>query len=372
MIPAELYNFYYNNVMLLILVINFIVYAQGREKPATINGYNAAGAWAITGAMVFFIGTRPISTAFVDMPGYQFGFNQAATTGDAGYNDWLFNEFTTLTAQFFSEGFYFLAIAVLYIMPMALAASRVHGGWALALILSLFGAFSFFTYGVNGVRNGIATSFLLLAIAYSDRKVIMAMLMLMAVGFHKSALLPAAAFIATLLVSRVGFAFLIWVMCLLANLVVGERLAPLMASIVDFGEDGRFVNYATSMGDDKGGFRLDFILYSIVPVLISYFVAEKSVRAERFFRRLVSAYLITNACWLLVMYASQSNRFAYLSWFLLPWIIVYPHIPVSRLSQTGPMQRPRVWRPEMLGLALVAHHAFTYVMAVFVYRGRSL
>jgi len=108
-------------------------------------------------------------------------------------------------------------------------------------------------------------------------------------------------------------------------------------------------------------------VYGILPVIISYTLADKVIRNDKFYRRLVGAYLLTNAFWLLVMYAAFSNRFAYLSWFMMPWIVIYPFIP----KKYSPIEERAFWRPIMLPAAIVAHYCFTYVMQMFVYRSRG-
>lgn len=372
MIPAELYNFYFNNVMLFVLSLTFFVYSQSSEKLASMEGYNRFNFWLITSLITLFLGTRPVSGAFVDMPGYESGFNLAAATGEAGYSDWLFNVLTVFIAKNFSASVYFFVIAGIYIVSLAWAARRVHHGWGLALNLAFMSAFSFFAYGVNGIRNGAALSLVILAISFSDRRLIMALIMLAAYGMHGSTALPIAAFLASTLYARVGLATVGWMVCLIANLAVGEQLAPLVAGLIDFSEDQRLVNYATSTGMDRGGFRWDFILYSIVPVVVSYCFADEATKRETFYRRILSTYLLCNAFWLLVMYASQSNRIAYLSWFLMPWVVFYPMIPVSKFADVFKGGVHKVPRTSLLGLALLVHMGFTYVMNVFVYSGRNL
>lgn len=367
MLPAELYNYYYNNAVLALTLVSFFVYAQGLSKLSLIEGYNRTNDWLFGIAITLFIGTRPISGVFVDMTTYAMSFEMAASRSSSSYPDWLFDLLISSMAGNFTAETFFLVCTALYIIPMAIACRRVHTNWGFAAFLAFVGAFSFFTYGVNGIRNGIATSLMVLAIAYSDRKVIMGLIMIAAVGFHKSAALPAAAFVASMAMSRVGIYATLWTACLALVSAFGETLSPLLASYLPVGEDTRLEGYTQGMGADRGGFRWDFILYSIVPVIISHALADHRVRQETFYRRIVSTYLIANAFWLLMMYAAYSNRFAYLSWFLLPWVIAYPLVPTSRMGGGGAAEMRPSARLGLLGLALLAHFSFTYVMSVFIY-----
>ena len=39
---------------------------------------------------------------------------------------------------------------------------------------------------------------------------------------------------------------------------------------------------------------------------------------------MLSLYILVNAFWLLVIRIPYTDRFAYLSWFLIPFILIYP------------------------------------------------
>jgi hypothetical protein len=89
------------------------------------------------------------------------------------------------------------------------------------------------------------------------------------------------------------------------------------------------------------------------------------LRSDPFYARLVNTYLLTNALWVLVIHASFSNRFAYLSWFMMPWVLLYPFVTgkVIHRPQTG-----------FIAAILFAHYLFTYLMVTVVYplRGGGL
>lgn len=368
MLPAELYNYYFNNAMLALMIVTFFVYAQGISKLSLIEGYNKANLWLFGIVITLFIGTRPISGVFVDMATYAITYERVASTEVTGYSDWLFDSMMWLMAGSFSVETFFLVCAILYVTPLAWASRRIHPNWAFAAFLAFVGSFSFFSYGTNGIRNGIATSLVVLAISFADRKFLMALLLAAAVGFHKSALLPAVAFIVSMFWSNIWAYGIAWSLALTISALFGEGLSSVIISYIPTGDDTRLEGYSQGMGLDRGGFRWDFILYSIVPVIVSYLLADRKIRADKFFRRLVSTYLIANAFWLMMMYAAYSNRFAYLSWFLLPWIIIYPFIPTAGDGRHGPGGGiPNEARLGLLGMALVTHQAFTYLMHVFIY-----
>lgn len=362
-----LYNYYYVNAMMAVTLLTGIVYSFGPQRMSTQEGGNVIGIWALPLAVTVFLGTRPVSGAFVDMTTYADAFNMAKDRGFASFkSDWVFSSITMFFADNFSLEYYFLGCSALYVVPLAIAASRHHGRWGFALFLAFAGAFSFFGYGVNGIRGGIAASFGILAFAYSDKKMAFAIFSLLAIGTHKAMAIPMAAFALTYVLAIPWVYVAFWATCLAANLLAGEALSTLIGSALPSSDlDSRAEIYFGGTGADKGGFRLDFILYSIVPVVISHFYADPKARHGLFYRKILCAYLATNAFWLLSMYAAFSNRFAYLSWFLLPWVILAPHLPSKEDADRG---KGYPSRPTLIAGGLLAHFAFTYVMFIFVYR----
>jgi len=87
------------------------------------------------------------------------------------------------------------------------------------------------------------------------------------------------------------------------------------------------------------------------------------LRADPFYARLVNTYLFANAVWILVINATCSNRFAYLSWFMMPWVLLYPFVPGASNG------RPRT---GLIAPVLTAHYMFTYAMMVIIYPMRGI
>lgn len=369
MFSPELYQPLYQHGMLALVIFTAIVYLQGGHAGGFSAGFNAFMIWAVGGLTVLFLGTRPIDSTFVDMTTYASSFRITQGTGKDFFSDWGFNLFNSFFAGFTTEEVFFLACAAVYVVPLMFAMRRIHGPWAYAAFLAFAGGFSFYTYGVNGIRNGMSTSLLIAAFAFWDRKLLMVLLMVAAEGMHKSALLPIVAFLVAGFYSQPWLYGAIWAGALGMSAFAGESLSNVLIGMTALGDDERLASYTSGagFGADKGGFRPDFVLYSIVPVIIAWVLAGPAVKKDRFYRRMVCTYLLANSFWLVVMYAAFSNRFAYLSWFMMPWIVIYPFVPRVETPgkvQSGPQEEPRI---SLLGAALVAHFAFTYIMAIFVY-----
>lgn len=373
MIPAESYYFYFNNTVLLLTVLTALIYAQGSDRRGFSLGFNAFMIWAVGLTFILVVGLRPIDGVFVDMTTYALSFSLTAASGSDFYSDPGFNYLTKLCAEVTSVEMYFLICCALYIVPLIVGLRHLHKEWAFAVFLAFLGALAFFSYAANGIRNGIATSLVVAAFAFYDRKIAMALLMALAVSIHKSVLLPIVAFLAAGFYANPSVYTVIWMACFLLAAAAGQMTTDMLGRLTAAAGEIRLAGYASDagMGGDKGGFRLDFVAYSILPILISYSLAPLANKRDPFYRRILCTYLLANAFWLLVMYASQSNRFAYLSWFLMPWVIIYPLVP--KPAQVGARQQGQTMSQENLALlaaAITAHFMFTYFMSI-VYAGIS-
>ena len=98
-------------------------------------------------------------------------------------------------------------------------------------------------------------------------------------------------------------------------------------------------------------FRWDFIAYSGLGVAIgAYFILRRRFEDE-YYRWIFNTYLLCNSFWILIIRAPYSNRFAQISWFILPIVLIYPFM------------RERFWvnQEKMLGLAIVLFYAFNFL-----------
>ena len=84
-----------------------------------------------------------------------------------------------------------------------------------------------------------------------------------------------------------------------------------------------------------------------------------------------NTYLALNICWLLLMRAAFTNRFAYLSWSLQPWLIVYPFLGGRLVPTSLAGRRLDAHRRTVLAGVLLANVGFTYLMMMYVYPSRA-
>ena len=94
-----------------------------------------------------------------------------------------------------------------------------------------------------------------------------------------------------------------------------------------------------------------------LPSAFSYEYAVASVNDvvgfnDFVFNVIANTYILANSFWIMVIRASYSNRFAYLSWFLYPLVFAYP------------LSRMNIWEKQERKTAfiLLAYTGFTLIM----------
>ena len=355
MIFEFLYAYIYYYVMGVIVVFYSITTFTSRFDAGTLKRQlNINGPLLFLFLVItFYMGLRPISIFFGDMGTYANTFNRIKySPGSAGSGDFLFDWYMRICAPVMNDNTWFLLTAFLYIYPLYLISVRRGGKYAGYCFLMLVVSFSFWTYGTNGIRNGLATSIFIWALACNN-VIIRWCLIFLAAGVHGSMNLLAGAYILTLFVKKPKLYFIGWLLAIPVSLVAGGFFQGLFAGVMD---DGR-TSYLTdgNVNNDEfssTGFRWDFLLYSAAPVYNAYYFIIKRNFNDKFYNQLVSIYLTANAFWILVIKANFSNRFAYLSWFLMAIVIAYPWIK----------ERFHDKQTQKMVYILLAYFAFTFFM----------
>lgn len=313
---------------------------------------------------VFFIllyGFRPIYFVFGDTVMYARTYDMMRNFGI--YNlqgeidaDWLFYTFMYLSAQVISVRS-FLAICMLFYIGMMFAGCRkIDSRHGALLMLFCYGSFEFYPFAVNGVRNGMACSFVIMALACLCRKerVWAIALSFIAIGIHKSTALPVAAMFMTYYISKPKFMYIVWLCFVVISAVIGGYIDSLLSSM---GFDERLA-YNLQNNDADGivlehRFRWDFLLYSSMPILLGWYAIFKRNLYNSTYMILLGTYIYSNAVWVLAIRAMFSSRIAYLSWFLYPIVLAYPllNFPVFKKQHT----QKTAW-------ILLGHFGFTILL----------
>ena len=280
---------------------------------------------------VFWIGGRPVSYMFGDTVNYAFSYYNMSAEGEISpdlKSEWLWGGIMLLCKRYGLDiHAFFTIIEAGYILSVLWAVKRFMPANTTLGMLFVFTSLMFFTFGTNGLRNGLACHIMLLAMSFffDDKYIVGGLLCLVAMGIHRSTMLPIASMLAgRYLIRDLRFAILFWVGSIFVSLAVNNAAANFFAS---FAVDNRMSSYNTIEYADqfsKTGFRWDFLLYSAFPILMGWYVCVKKKIKDDWYKTLCITYCLCNAFWVLVIRMAFSNRFAYLSWFIYPIIIAYP------------------------------------------------
>jgi hypothetical protein len=251
---------------------------------------------------------------------------------------------------------WFLLDDLIYIGLILWACYRMFSNYFIAFMMCVT-AFSFFSYGTNGIRNGLATSVVILAISFYDKRAVMIALFVLASGIHKSVMLPVFAGVISFFYKDTRFYLFFWFICIFASFLLGSSLESFFAGLA-ITDDSRYASYLLTLPNPKEfsavGFRWDFLLYSSVPIAMGLYTTVVRKQTDAFYTLLLNTYIISNSFWILIMRANFSNRFAYLSWFLYPLILIYPVLKFP------------LWQKQYFNACtfVFLHYMFTYLMAV--------
>lgn len=311
--------------------------------------------------LTLYIGLRPESYVFGDMLNYKRIYLTLQQNWESKYisSDPLFEALTKFCAKTMDSSGYFMVIAVLYVLPSYIVARKLFNKYWYIGFIAIVGSFSFWSYGTNGLRNGIATSIFLYALSFNNQ-ILKIGFMIIAIQFHKSLALPFGAYLLTLIFNNTQILLRFWILAIPLSLIAGSIFESIFAS-VGFGDIGdRMQGYsAETMLDEvtyNTGFRWDFILYSAAGVYAGWYYIEKLKFKDKTYTTIFNIYLIANAFWVLVIRAPFSNRFAYLSWFLLSIVLIYPLLK----KRIVPNQASKI------GLILLANFAFSFFMTIIL------
>lgn len=331
-------------------------------------------AVALTVMVTLFLGLRPVSGSFVDTVMYAYNYEQIGTVFHSIdlKTEWLWTNFTILCKRLgLNIHEYFFAIELCYIGGMFVFAWKKMRKNLWLTMLFFFSAFQAYSFGTNGIRNGMACSIVLIALAFladaeesNFSKYFAFFMMFIALGIHRSTMLPTVASLAAFFyVKDTKIAIRFWLLSIVISLAAGPLVEQFFTSL---GFDDRMEQYSSvNMTEDVSqrfsgtGFRLDFLFYSSFPVAMIWYVTRYRHFTDRAYTMFANTYLLCNSFWIMVIRAAFSNRFAYLSWFLYPVVIAYP------------LLRMNLWKDQDRKTALVFffYSGFTLAMFFIYYYG---
>lgn len=343
-VPAKYYHDVYLLLVAALSVVAFIKYswipADSNDKSNnSIKGIDLV----VLVFMVLFIAFRnPYSPLFGDTKAYTWFFehvefyNGYEYVWDKDAINLLFeNLFHYMAFNYKSVSSFFFVISVIYFVGMWYASKKLFPKDSFAVFMVFLAAFSTFSAGINGIKAGAAASLFLVALALNNSdstpKIFAYIFLVLSLGFHHSMKVPIAAFIICKIVTKPQIFTLLWIICFF---IAALHITFFQELFADFGEslgDNKVVGYLSGESNQisqlgLSGFRFDFILYSVVPIVIGWItIYGKQIKSSKYIF-LLNLYTLVNSIWLLCMYAWFTNRIAYLSWFMYPIVLIYPFL----------------------------------------------
>lgn len=354
----------------------YVLYYIGSNQQKILNSGGSASQGAavfLTIILILFFGLRPVSGVwFGDMGMYAHSYNNTAMDSvPIGItNEWLWYQIAaTCKSLGFNDVAYFFVISAGYFIGMFICSLLLTRKNLWLSLLFFYISFSTYSYAVNGIRNGLACSFELVAIALisirgRSQLALSLIFMFLALGIHRTTMLPSAAAIASVFVikdTKVALRF--WIASIFISLAAGPVVEQFFSLL---GFDDRMGSYSGGSQDEQTmsqfahtGFRFDFLFYSMWGAVMIWYVTKYRHFTDKTYTVIANTYLLCNAFWIMVIRASFSNRFAYLSWFMYPLVIVYP------------LLRMNIWKDQDRKTALIffLYSGFTFFMFFIYYFG---
>lgn len=355
MIPVSAYLYIY------LFLITFLTLLIVRDRRNLQLRENLSSSVLLCLVLILFIGLRP------PYGGY-FGdsANYANSWGVKEWQGWswnteniLFDNFYVWMGSIFPDTtFFFILNAIVYFVCILVACRKLFPSNTFAVYLVYLAALSTYSYATNGIKAGSAAALFLVALAYRDKIRISILFLLLSWGVHHSMQLPVAAYVLTLFFKDKKWFFYGWGICLLMAIVHVSFFQNLFAGLTDDKGAEYLMTSADEAWGGKIGFRIDFVIYSAMPVVMGYYVKFEYKLKDRFYDLLLNIYLTTNGVWALCMYAEFTNRIAYLSWFIYPILLIYPCYAIQDSSHPIVVNRKNI---------VLCHLGFTLFMQLIYY-----
>ena len=366
-VPLGYYKFFYHWVLFVICALTSLYYAANPGCVKLYRQNTIVLPLLFTIILIYYIGMRECSWLFWDMMLYR---HMWLITDPDTYEffmdfrrEWFFYFIIATTKKIAPDDvhFFFLTVAIIYIVCQFWACKKLLWENVWMAILFIYFSFQFYPFATNGIRNGMGAALAMLAIAFfCDRNkmgyIVGSILFILAFGCHRSLIVPITALAISLFVIKdIKWSIYIWLVCIFVSFFSGGTFLSLMSGL---GFDDRMSSYSeagerTMSQFSRTGFRWDFLLYSAMPVWLAWYARHKGV-LNRTFTLLANTYIIANSFWIMVCRVAYSNRFAYLSWFLYALVIAYAAI------------RLPIWKNQdrAAGYILLAHSGFTILMYI--------
>lgn len=367
----EIAQLYYPIYLLIVSLFSIQIYGNCKKRINPISGIKKRSlnveCIILMLFMILFIGLRPVSGRyFGDMANYAAAYHaiyeNVPFVFDSSAENVLWDNWWALWGSMClgTETFFVLS-ATIYFGCTFIACRKWFPNDTFIAYLFFLAAFSTFSYTTNGCKAGNAAALFLVAMAYRNKLYVCIPFLFLSLGIHHSMKLPIVAFIVVSLYKNSKMYITVWAICLLLSMAHITWFQALFAQISADNGDASGANYL--LGSDangwggKSGFRYDFVLYSAMPIWVGYYALYKKKIKSASYNFVLNTYTVLNSVWMLCMYAEFTNRIAYLSWFIYPFVLIYPLVCENWGTQ----------KYRTLSKFMLLHLGFTLFMQIIYY-----
>ncbi|MDP9960030.1 EpsG family protein [Chryseobacterium lathyri] len=245
--------------------------------------------------------------------------------------------FISLFARKLSDNYkvFFTLNAALYVTPIIIGIRNLTQKNRFLIFFIVVSMFFFKTMGINTTRQGISFSFFFLAVTYFDKKKWLSIVFFIVAFFnHASIIIPIMVFIMSTRINNLKVIFSIYIAATVLSLVnfnLNELLGkiPVINVLVEerldqYYSKGAKVAYKT-------GFRLNFFVFNTIFAVIGYYTLKSIENIEEHlkYKRFYVTYMLTSAFFFLMFSAAFSDRFGFLSWIFIPFLM-YPYTQTNK------------------------------------------
>ena len=234
---------------------------------------------------------------------------------------------------------YFFTISLIYVSGVLFFSKSFFPKSAFPLCLSFFVSFGFVSYGVNTLRAGFALTLLLISLAcfFRYKKPILAIIFaISALACHGTMFVPVSALLLGYWIRKPNLFFVGWLGCILISIVAGTHIQNFIGGYFEGSAETRISNYALGEGGGyKTGFRWDFLIYSTIGIVVPFFYKIYYRVNDKLYDMFFCAYFAANGFWVLLIRIPFSDRLAYLSWFMLPILLMTPLFRWKEIPSRG-------------------------------------
>lgn len=165
-------------------------------------------------------------------------------------------------------------------------------------------------------------------------------------------IIPILAFLIASFFPNPKYFIFFWLLSIPISLVFGSSLQSLFATMFEDDRSSYLTQEASNSVFSSTGFRWDFLIYSASAIFAGWYYIFKRGYSDKTYNIIYCTYLFANAFWIMIIKANFSNRFAYLSWFLMAIVIIYPLLKKYIMDN----------QYKKIGLIALAYYAFTFFM----------